>query len=227
MSDELDNRVILNGEEVSLETPKIGAEPAAPKKRDLWWLRLMLRYPIWTFMVIVGGGGAILSSAWQPLERYFPKLNEFIHSDVTDENDAKYQIFKMQESAKSYKSAGAVCDDPKASFETCRASLIAAEPALNDISARVGKLNAAWNKELAQGTMPEVCVRAGSQVYGAYNEYIFREKQILSAIKNADSKSQASMAALEQTLDTVGPAESKAIDNLANLPPWPSECANY
>lgn len=219
--------LVLNGEEVSPDSLKAKAEPSAKKKPRRWWLRLILRHPIFAYVLIVGGTGAILSNYWKTLDRYFPRLNELIHSDVSDQNDINYELYKLKQSEHAYNGGIAICDDSKTSLASCRSAFLASEPALVDIGARIDKLDSAWQKEVTQRTMPEVCRQAGSREYGGLKEYAFEEQRVMAVMKAVDPNSPPSVAKMREQLTGIDPAEEAAIAAVTHFPPWPKECAGY
>lgn len=227
MADPSEDFLVLNGRRVSSETLRPLPTPPPPPKPRRWWVRLVLRYPILAYVLVVGGIGGVLSNYWQPLEKHFPKLNEFIHSDVTDKNDVDYQLFKLKESERNYNSGIAVCDDQNVSFASCRSAILASKPALADMSNRIDKLEAAWQKEMRQGSMPEVCKQSGSRVYAAFREYVTQEESVSALLEKTDPKSEASVAETGKELDSATAAEDAAVKELKDLPPWPKECAGY
>lgn len=227
MNEQSEDYLILNGQKVSPETLRSVAEPPLPKKRNLWWLKLMARHPILTYVLIVGGTGAIISHFWKPLDKHFSGVNEFIHSNVSDQNDVDYQLYKLRESEKAYNSGIAICSDSKATFVTCHSAILAAEPALNDMSVRIRKLGDAWQKEIKQKSMPDVCRESGSRLYGAFNEYVLQERRVMALFKSVDPKSEKSVAAMNKELNNIVPAEDAATKALSSLSVWPKECAGY
>lgn len=219
--------LVLNGEEVSPDSLKARAEPSTKRKPRKWWLRLILRHPILAYVLIIGGTGAILSNYWKTLDRYFPMLNELIHSDVSDQNDINYQLYKLKQSEHTYSEGIARCDDSKTSLTSCRSAYLASEPALVDIGTRIGKLDSAWQKEVAQGAMPEVCRQAGSREYGALKEWVFEEQRVMAVMKAVDPNSPPSVAEMREQLRGIGPAEKSAVAAVTSFSPWPKECAGY
>jgi hypothetical protein len=227
MNEQSEDYLILNGQKVSPETLESVAEPVVKKKRNLWWLTLMMRHPILAYVLIVGGTGAVLSHFWKSLDKHLPRLNEFIHSNVSDQNDVDYQLYKLNESKKAYNSGLAICDEPKASFASCRSAILGSEPALIDMGARVGKLSGAWQKEVTQKSMPDVCKHSGSRLYAAFNEYVIQEQRVMTLFKEVDPNSKKSIAAMNKELQSVVPAEDATVKELSSLSSWPKECAGY
>jgi hypothetical protein len=216
----------INGEPVSQEALKAGIEPAK-QRRIVPWLRLMLRYPVWIFVLLVGVPGAILSSSWRVLDAHFSKLNEFLHSDVTSQDDVDYEGYKLRVSKDAYNKGIAVCDNPNAPFNACRSAILSSESSLLDLISREQKLSGAWQTEKTQKSMPERCQRAGNDVYGAWGDYLSVERQMLGLMKAVDPKSQASMGDFNTKVSPLVPVEDAAVTRINNLPPWPKECEGY
>ena len=224
---ESENYLIINGERVSHETLKARTELPVKKTRKAWWFRLILRHPILVYVLVIGGIGSVLSSSWKPLEKHFPKLNAFIHSDVSDQDDIDYQLYKLKQSEQEYKKETASCDDPNTSLAVCRSAFIAADPALVDIGTRIEKLTSTWQTEVAQRTMPDLCKQTGTREYKALGDYVFQEERGMAVMKGVDPKSPASVAAMNKELQTIAPDEAAAVAAVASFPPWPKECAKF
>lgn len=227
MVNESKSYVVLNGEQVSPDAMKARMEPPAKKSRRAWWLRLILRHPILIYVLVVGGIGGVLSSSWKPLEKHFPKLNEFIHSDVSDQDDLNYQLYKLKESERTYKKAIAICNAPKTSLATCQSAFLSAEPALISIGSRISKLNNAWQAEVSGKTMPDVCKQRGTREYKALGEYVIQEQRVMAVMKGVDPKSPASVVAMNKQLQAIAPDEAAAVTVVTSFPPWPKECAEF
>jgi hypothetical protein len=223
---ESEDYVILSGEKVSPEALRERTEPAK-KKRNLRWLRLMGRYPRWTLVLFIGVPGAILSASWKHLEQRFPKVNEFIHSSVSNQDDVDYQVYKLEQSENTYMKGIASCNDPKTSLADCRSAFLSSEPALTDMTDRISKLDSAWKHEVSVKSMPETCKQAGSREYVAFDEYVGVEKRIISLFKGVDPKSQTSLTVFSKELSNIVPTEDAALKKVHGLPQWPKECAGY
>ena len=223
---EISDTLILNGEKVSADTLKSRNEPPK-KKRKKWWLRLLLSHPILAYVVIVGGAGAFLSKYWKPIDRYFPALNELIHSNVADQSDINYEVYKLKQSEQAYTKGIEVCNLQTTSLAACRSAYLASESALADISNRVGKLDSAWQNELDHRAMPDLCRQAGSNEYHALDQYVVQEQRVMAVMKAVDPKSPANVARMKEQLSSIGPAEVAAVATVTHLPPWPKQCAGY
>src|SRR5271156_421279 len=129
MSDKNDY-LVLNGEKVSPETLLPLAAPTPEKRGRPLWLRLMLRHPIWTYVIVVGGTGMVLSHYWRIVEKIAPPLNEFIHREVSDKNDVAYQLYKFGLSRRRFVSESGVCDITDADFVTCRSAMLTSKTEL-------------------------------------------------------------------------------------------------
>lgn len=223
---ETPDTLILNGERVSADTLASRNEPPKKKPRR-WWLRLMLSHPILAYVLIVGGTGAILSKYWKPIDRYFPALNELIHSNVSDQSDINYEVYKLRQSERIYANGIEICDLQKTTLATCRSAYLASEPALADMSNRIGKLDGAWKKELDHRAMPDVCRQAGTNEYHALDQYVLQEQRVMGVMKAVDPKSPTSVTGMREQLKSIEPAETAAVAAVTHLPPWPKECAGY
>jgi hypothetical protein len=218
--------LILNGEKVSSETLKPPAAPLPERRRKPLWLRLMLRHPIWTYVIVVGGTGVILSHYWRIVERIAPPVNEFIHREVSDKNDFEYQLYKFGRSQRRYIAETAVCNAADADFATCRTAMLASKTELADMESRISKLQAGWQNEVAAKPMPQKCKDAGTTIYNELAEYVAHGQQVSGVFEAADPTSEVSVAKAKEQLSQLASAEVQATLRIKGSPRWPSECAS-
>jgi hypothetical protein len=224
---ETNDYLVLNGKKVSPETLKSLATPPFKKRRRPLWLRLMSRHPIWTYLIVVGGAGIILSHYWRIVERIAPPLNEFIHREVSDKNDADYQLYKLRRSQQRYIAETASCDEPEAEFATCRLAIVTSKPELADMESRISKLQSGWRNEVATKPMPQECRDLGTSHYDELAKYVENDRRISDVIEAADPTSEASVAKAKEELNRLGPAEEQATVRIKTLPKWSEECAKF
>lgn len=219
--------LVLNGEKVSPETLKpLGAPPPEKRGKPLW-LRLIIRHPIWVYVILVGGTGAILSHYWRIVERIAPPLNEFIHREVSDKNDAQYQLYKLRRTQKRYISETAVCYNADTAFAACRSAMLTSKTDLADMERRVSRLQAGWKNEAGAKQMPQECRDAGTGIYDALADYVAHDRQISDVFESADPTSEVSVAKAKEQLDQLAHVEEQATVQLHNMQKWPKGCEGF
>jgi len=105
--------------------------------------------------------------------------------------------------------------------------MLTSKPELADMSSRVYKLQAGWQKELAARPMPQECKDAGTSIYNELAEYVAHEQQVRGVFEVADPTSEVSVAKAKERLSQLAHVEEQATSRLKNLPRWPSECAGF
>jgi hypothetical protein len=152
-----------------------------------------------------------LDSEWKTIDKYFPKLNEYIHSGTpTSEGDVDYLMAHLQQDREKW---GQTCPE-KIGFKECRTRLIANKPVLADLRMRVTALNDAWGKELGERTVSQECQTQMNQVLTAYKDYVRVESNIVAFMEPMDGKvEQAKLQPLNLAFDQ----ENKAVNELQNL----------
>jgi hypothetical protein len=178
------------------------ATPEAPKNTGgislMWKIRLGL----------IGAGVvfAILDGNWKTIDKYFPKLNEVIHSGPpTSEGDMDFLTGRLTEDMKTW---SGTCTD-KMDFQECRTRLVANKAVLDDLRMRVNALNDTWLKETSERTVPTQCQTAMKQLLTAYKEYVRVESSILALLESMDNSD--AMKRLQPRFNEVSDQEDAAL----------------
>jgi hypothetical protein len=183
------------------------AQPYIPKPKggiSLYW---KIRLGFIGIVIIVG----ILDNEWKTIDKYFPKLNEYIHAGTpTSEGDVDYLSAHLQQDMEKW---AQTCPE-KIGFKECRTRLIANKPVLTDLSMRVTALNDAWVKELGERTVPNDCRIQMNQMLVAYKDYVRVEGTIVALVEPMGDKVDQSKV---QPLNAAFDKENKAVDELQNL----------
>jgi hypothetical protein len=156
------------------------AKPEAPKKTGgislMWKIRLGL--------IGIGIVFAILDENWKTIDKYFPKLNEVIHSGTpTSTGDMDYLGGRLQQDVEKWSEG---CPE-KMGFQECRSRIIANKPALDDLQLRVTAMNDAWVKEKSERSVPAQCQTEMDQLVAAYKDYVRVEGGILALLESMNS----------------------------------------
>jgi len=183
------------------------AQPYVPKAKG----GISLRWKIRLGLLGIGVIWAILDSEWKTIDKYFPKLNEYIHSGTArSEGDVDYLMAHLQQDMEKW---GHTCPE-KIGFKECRTRLIANKPVLADLRMRVTALNDAWVKELGERTVSQECQKQMNQMLTAYKDYVRVESNIVALMEPMDGKvEQAKLQPLNVAFDQ----ENKAVNELQNL----------
>ena len=183
------------------------AQPDIPKPKG----GIGLRWKIRLGLIGIGVIWAILDSEWKTIDKYFPKLNEYVHSGTpTSEGDVDYLMAHLQQDMDKW---AQVCPE-KIGFQECRTRLIANKPVLADMSTRVTALNDAWVKELGERTVPNNCQTQMNQMLTAYKDYVRVESSIVALVEPMEGKVEPSKL---QPLNVAFDQENKAVNELQNL----------
>jgi hypothetical protein len=183
------------------------AQPYIPKPTG----GISLRWKIRLALIGIGVVWAILDSEWKTIDKYFPKLNEYIHSGTpTSEGDVDYLLAHLQEDMEKW---GRTCPE-KIGFQECRTRLIANKPVLSDLNMRVTALNDAWVKELGERTISQECQVQMNQMLTAYKDYVRAESNIVALVEPMEGKVDESKL---KPLNTAFDQENKAMNELQNL----------
>jgi hypothetical protein len=183
------------------------AQPYVPKPKG----GISLGWKIRLGLIGVGVIWAILDSEWKTIDKYFPKLNEYIHSGTpTSEGDVDYLTAHLQKDMEKW---SGVCPE-KIDFQECRTRLIANKAVLADMSMRVTALNDAWVKELGERTVPTDCQTQMNQMLTAYKDYVRVESNIVALIEPMEGKVEPSKL---QPLNAAFDQENRAATELQNL----------
>lgn len=159
-------------------------------------------------MAVVWG---ILGSQWKAIDKYFPKLNEYIHSGTpTSEGDVDYLMAHLRQDMAQW---GQTCPE-KIGFQECRTRLISNKPVLSDLNARVTALDDAWSKELSERTVSKECQARMNQLLTGYKDYVRAENNIVALIEPISGKVEDSNL---QPLNAAFGQEDKALNELHNV----------
>lgn len=170
-----------------------------------------LRWKIRLVLIGIGVIWAILDSEWKTIDKYFPKLNEYIHSGTpTSEGDVDYLSAHLQQDMEKW---AQTCPE-KIGFKECRTRLIANKPVLADLRMRVTALNDAWVKELGERTVPNDCRTQMNEMLTAYRDYVRVEGNIVALLEPMGDQVDQSKA---QLLNAAFDEENKAVAELQNL----------
>jgi hypothetical protein len=183
------------------------AQPDIPKPKS----GIGLGWKIRLGLIGIGVIWAVLDSEWKTVDKYFPKLNEYIHSGTpTSEGDVDYLSAHLQQDMEKW---GQTCTE-KISFQECRTRLIANKPILADLSVRVTALNEVWVKEVRERTVSQECQTQMNHILTAYKDYVRVETRIVALIEPIEGKVEDSkLPPLNAALDE----ENKALSELQNL----------
>lgn len=168
-----------------------------------------------------------MSHYWRIVERIAPPLNEFIHREVSDKNDADYQLYKLRRSQQQYIAETVSCDEQEAEFATCRLAIVTSKPELADMENRVSKLQSGWRKKVAAKPMPQECRDLGTSYYDELAKYVENDRRISDVIEAADPTSEASVAKAKEELNQLRPVEEQAVVRIKGLPKWYAECTEF
>jgi hypothetical protein len=229
MAEKSPDYLVVNGEKIPQQTLQAGAETYEPvkEKSGIWRniLRILLFSPRLSIVVLIGIPGLVLSTQWKTVEKYFPKVNDFIHSNVKDDNDVDYQSYKLRQALDAYQKAQAVCDVKETTMAKCREAIIGGEPALEEISERASKLSEGFTNEERARSMPLECRTAGEALFRNYARYVLIEKQVIAQARRLDVKSAQSLTEASSAFDQLAKAEDSALKGINT--PWPKECSDY
>jgi hypothetical protein len=183
------------------------AQPHIPKPTG----GISLRWKIRLILIGIGVVWAILDSEWKTIDKYFPKVNEYIHSGTpTSEGDVDYLMAHLQQDMEKWEQT---CPE-KIGFRECRTRLIANKAVLSDLNMRVTALNDAWEKELGERSVSGECQAQMNQMLTAYKDYVRVESHIVALIEPmGDKVEQAKLQPLNAAFDE----ENKAMSELQNL----------
>jgi hypothetical protein len=193
-------------------TISTGAEYTPPGQPDIPKPKggIGLRWKIRLGLIGIGVIWAILDSEWKTIDKYFPKLNEYVHSGTpTSEGDVDYLMAHLQQDMEKW---AQVCPE-KIGFQECRTRLIANKYVLADMSTRVTALNDAWVKELGERTVPNNCQTQMNQMLTAYKDYVRVESSIVALVEPMEGKVEPSKL---QPLNLAFDQENKAVNELQN-----------
>jgi len=194
-------------------TISAGAEYTRPAQAEIPKPKsgIGLRWKIRLALIGIGVVCAILDSEWKAIDKYFPKLNEYVHSGTpTSEGDVDYLMAHLQQDMEKW---AQTCPE-KIGFQECRARLMANKPVLADLTMRVTALNDAWVKELGERTVSNDCQTQMNQMLTAYKDYVRVESNIVALVEPMGGKVEQSKL---QPLNTAFDQENKAVNELQNL----------
>ena len=184
------------------------AQPEVSKPKGGMGLHWKIRLAILGLGVI----WAILDSQWKTIDKYFPKLNEVLHSGTpTSEGDIDYLTGHLSEDMKKW---SGTCSE-NTGFQECRTRLMANKPVLADMKMRVGALNDAWVKELGERTVPAKCQTEMSQMLKAYKDYVGVEGEIVTLVEAMDS--EEAQHKLQPRFSEASDREDTALNELRSL----------
>ena len=168
-----------------MATPKLSPTPSkfdAAKGTQ----RLGFRYG-WKIRIIglvIGLTWAVLDLEWKTIDKYFPKLNDYIHfGTATSHGDIDFLMGRLNQDMKQWSEA---CNE-NMTFEQCRAATLANKPVLEDLKLRVNKMEAAWNNELKENNVPQGCQAEMNEVVTTYKNYVKIENDIVAMLESMNT----------------------------------------
>jgi hypothetical protein len=173
----------------------------------------------------------ILQDAPKALEKYSPKLNAYLHSGTpTTEADIDYRASHLSDSFTAYSNlVNAACPE-KASFGECRAKILAARPALDDMGEQYKALTAVWISEKQGRSIPDSCKIPMDQYFSAINGYWTTEDNVLRLFASIAPDSKDSIRAALPQLEKIKAREDTATEKLQQAARGISEgspCKDY
>jgi hypothetical protein len=137
----------------------------------------------WIALGAVGGGVlilGILGESWRTLDRYWPRLNEYLHSGTpSTQSDVEYLVAHFLSDAQRLDTL-CVTDisslrdenDALRFFKECRAQILAAKPIVDDMHARFEPIKTAWANEQKERVVPADCRNAFDTVFLKVGTYL-------------------------------------------------------
>jgi len=188
-----------------------GTEYTPPARPDVPKGGIGVRWKIRLAVIGIGILWAILDSQWKTIDKYFPKVNEYIHSGTpTSEGDVDYLIAHLKQDMEKW---GQTCPEG-IGFQECSTRLIRNKPVLADLNMRVTAWNDAWVKELGEKTVSHECQAHMNQILTAYKDYVRAESNIVGLVEPMKGEMDKSKA---QALNAAFENENKALSELQNL----------
>jgi hypothetical protein len=179
---------------------------------------------IWTIVLVL-----FLQDAPKILDKYAPKLNAYLHSGPpTTDADMDYRIDHLLKSFEAYGNlVGAACPE-KASFKQCRAQMLNARPALDDMGTQYKALATAWATEKRERSIPDSCKIPMDQYFSAIEGYWATEDHSLRIFASIDPDSKDSIQAAVPQLHQIQAQEDGATEKLQKAAQGVSaDCKDY
>jgi hypothetical protein len=158
-------------------------------------MALTLRGKIALILIGLAAFIAVLEESWRPVDRYFPKLNKYLHSGTpSTQSDLEYLVAHFGSDA--YR-LNKLClpDNPPALrsveeavvfVKDCRAQMLAAKPVLDDLHVRFQQLKAAEAQETAQQSVPPECTNVVERVNRSFESYLALEDRTFAEWQSID-----------------------------------------
>lgn len=165
---------------------------------------------IWTIALVL-----LLQEAPKMLEKYAPKFNAYLHSGTpTTEADIDYRTDHLLKAFEAYGSlVGAACPE-KASFKQCRAQMLNARPALDDMGIQYKAMENAWATEKRERSIPDSCKIPMDQYFSSIDGYWTTEDRALKIFASIDPDSKDSIRTALPQLQQIQAQEDGATEKL-------------
>jgi hypothetical protein len=187
--------------------------------------RFAAKYPRFTLIIIFALFGAVIESP-KYVEKVSPKLNSYLHADVSDSADAEYQMMKMNQAMDKWNK---VVDKITGSLPEMQAYLADKGPILEDAQAHLNTFKKGWESELATTSVPDGCKESVRQMIKNFSDYFVIEQRFVSLMRTPDlaNPSEEFKKAFKQTEQQEDVATKNMADWTAAWNKNPHICDGY
>jgi hypothetical protein len=144
-------------------------------------MALTLRGKVALILIGLAAFIAVLEESWRPVDKYFPKLNKYLHSRTpATPSNLEYGVAHFGSDADRLNKL-CLADNPPALrnieevivyVKDCRAQTLAAKPVLDDLHIKFQQLKAAQAKETALPSIPPECKEVMERVNRSFENYL-------------------------------------------------------